>query len=191
MKHRPVCRLAGALKLPVKGTLLDAGGGTGRIAKLLRPLVSRVVVMDPSLAMLRQTGNLKALYPLCAATETLPFKPDTFERIVVVDALHHFQNQTVALLELWRVLKPGGRLLIEEPDIQHGLIKVVALMERAAGMRSHFHSRHWIADVFARHQIAAQSQKASTWSFYLMVDKPATQDDFLKNFYPLSSAFGP
>ena len=37
-----------------------------------------------------------------------------------------------------RVLKPGGRLVIEEPDIDTFAVKLVALAEKLALMRSHF-----------------------------------------------------
>ena len=39
---------------------------------------------------------------------------------------------------MWRVLKPGGRIIIEEPDIHHWAVKLIALGEKLALMRSHF-----------------------------------------------------
>ncbi len=64
------------------------------------------------------------------------------------DALHHVLNQESPLLELFRVLKVGGRLLIEEPDIRRFGVKVLAIGEKLLLMRSHFISPVAIAEVF-------------------------------------------
>jgi len=43
----------------------------------------------------------------------------SFDRVLMVDALHHVVNQAETICELYRVLKPGGRLVIEEPDLRN------------------------------------------------------------------------
>jgi len=68
----------------------------------------------------------------------LPLPPDSIDRIIIVDALHHVYDQCKALSELWRVLLPGGRLLVIEPDIHLLSIKIMALLEKILLMRSHF-----------------------------------------------------
>jgi len=122
---------------PVDGWLLDAGGGTGRVAAALGGSFERIVIADGSLPMLGQ-----ALAKGCAAvagyTEQLPFGVGAFERVIVVDAYHHLVDQAASLAEFWRVLAPGGRLVIEEPDIDLFGVKLVALAEKLALMRSHF-----------------------------------------------------
>jgi len=58
----------------------------------------------------------------------------------LVDAFHHVKDQRIALRELLRVLKPSGRLVIEEPDVRRLPVKIVALLEKLFLMRSHFRS---------------------------------------------------
>ena len=43
------------------------------------------------------------------------------------------------------MLKPGGRLVIEEPDVRTWQVKIVAVVEKLALMRSHFLSPPQIA----------------------------------------------
>ena len=43
----------------------------------------------------------------------IPFVNDSFGNVMGVDVLHHFAKPGLALLECARVLKPGGRLLLE------------------------------------------------------------------------------
>jgi ubiquinone/menaquinone biosynthesis C-methylase UbiE len=124
--------------LPAEGNLLDAGGGTGRISQQLVDHVGQVIVLDSSIKMLTQALTKDGLSAVGSATEDLPFASDSFERVIMVDALHHVAHQERSLKELWRVLKPGGVLVIEEPDIHNISVKFVALAEKLALFRSHF-----------------------------------------------------
>lgn len=133
--------------LPVEGILLDAGGGTGRVANALRPYVKQAFVVDFSRGMLAQ-AHAKGLIGLHAPAEQLPFSSGTFDRIIMVDALHHVHQQNATVTELWRVLKPGGRLVIEEPDLRTWQVKIVAVVEKLALMRSHFLAPPQIAALF-------------------------------------------
>ena len=66
----------------------------------------------------------------------------------MVDALHHLTHQTQSAAELWRLLKPGGRLVIEEPDVRRFAVKILALAEKLALMRSHFLAPEQIIRLF-------------------------------------------
>ena len=126
-----------ALDLPHAGNLLDAGGGTGRVAEALRPHIGSVIVADASRGMLAQARQ-KDLAAACAETEQLPFPGESFDRVLMVDALHHVVHQGETVCELYRVLKQGGRLVIEEPDLRTFPVKLIAVAEKLALMRSHF-----------------------------------------------------
>ena len=56
----------------------------------------------------------------------------------MVDALHHVIHQGQTAREMYRVLKPGGRIVIEEPDIRKFGVKLIAVAEKLLLMRSHF-----------------------------------------------------
>ncbi|MHB8088699.1 MAG: class I SAM-dependent methyltransferase [Anaerolineaceae bacterium] len=134
--------------LPVSGALLDAGGGTGRVAQFMLGKANPVVVVDLSRKMLTEARQKNGLRPVCSHTEHLPFSDESFARIIMVDAFHHVCSQSQTVDELWRVLKPGGRIIIEEPDIRTFAVKLIALAEKLAFMRSHFLPPQQIANLF-------------------------------------------
>jgi len=134
--------------LPVSGALLDAGGGTGRVAQFMGGKANPVVVADLSCKMLAEARQKDGLRPVCSHTEKLPFPDEAFVRIIIVDALHHVCDQRATADELWRTLQPGGRLVIEEPDVRAFVVKMIALGEKLALMRSHFLSPLRIAELF-------------------------------------------
>lgn len=134
--------------LPVSGALLDAGGGTGRVAQTLGGYASSLIVADLSHDMLQKASNKNYLEAVCSHSESLPFPDEYFERVIMVDALHHVCDYIKTTGELWRVLKKGGRIVIEEPDIRNFSVKLVALAEKLAFMRSYFISPPKIAGLF-------------------------------------------
>jgi demethylmenaquinone methyltransferase/2-methoxy-6-polyprenyl-1,4-benzoquinol methylase len=163
-------RMARIANLPVKGKLLDAGGGTGRVSQALQGMASSMVVADLSFGMLLQAQSKNGLKSVCTHTEKLPFQDETFERVIMVDAMHHVCNHRETAIELWRVVKPGGRIVIEEPDIRMPVVWLVAIAEKVALMRSHFISPPKIQKLFdyPKARVSFEQEGYNAW---VIVDK--------------------
>jgi demethylmenaquinone methyltransferase/2-methoxy-6-polyprenyl-1,4-benzoquinol methylase len=136
------------LQLPTDGLLLDAGGGTGRMAQFMLEKSAGVVLADLSAEMLMEAQEKGEFLRVCSHTESFPFPDGVFSRILMVDALHHVCDQPQTAIELWRVLKNDGYLVIEEPDLRTVAVKLVAIAEKLALMRSHFLAPPDIAALF-------------------------------------------
>jgi SAM-dependent methyltransferase len=108
--------------------LLDLGAGNGRHAFEALKQGARVVAVDYDAAELVEACDLMA--DLVAQGEApkgglgagvngdavrLPFPDDTFDRIIAAEVLEHVHDDTGAMDELARVLKPGGRLAATIP----------------------------------------------------------------------------
>jgi demethylmenaquinone methyltransferase/2-methoxy-6-polyprenyl-1,4-benzoquinol methylase len=150
--------------LPVKGRLLDVGGGTGRVSSAICDLVDDVVIADVSLGMLKQAWN--SSLSVCGASEFLPFPDDSFERVIMVDALHHIVNHADSALEMFRVLKPDGVLVIEEPDIRAFSVKLIALAEKLLLMRSHFLAPDQIVKLLEEGEGKIKTEDGSAWVIF-------------------------
>lgn len=158
--------------LPTDGALLDAGGGTGRMAQFMREKANPVVVVDLSYKMLGEAREKGGLRPVCAHTERLPFGRHTFARILMVDALHHVCDQRKTVGELWEALQPGGRLVIEEPDLRRTGVKALAVAEKLALMRSHFLAPEEIAALFKQTEARVRIERRGHIA-WVIVDKAA------------------
>ncbi len=138
-------RLQEVAGLPIQGRLLDLGGGTGRITSRLHGMAGMLLVADTSRKMLKEAQQKGGLLAVACEAEQLPFRKESFERILIVDAFHHLADQRASLEECLRVLAPAGWLVIEEPDIDRFAVKLIALAERLALFRSRF----WRAEAIA------------------------------------------
>lgn len=164
-------RLKELLRLPVKGNLLEVGGGTGRVSSAVRAYVGDLMLTDTSYNMLNKAKQKNIFKVSLAQAEYLPYPTESFDRVLVVDALHHFMNQEVAIRELLRVLKQGGRMVIEEPDINHISVKLIALAEKLALMRSHFYSPDEIGEYVLQQGHSPLIERDESISAWIIVDK--------------------
>jgi len=173
VKPREPEKILAQLGLPQPdGAVLDAGGGTGRVAQYFVGKAARVVVADQTFEMLQEVVKKDGLTAVGALTEQLPFPDGYFCCVIMVDALHHVADQAATIRELWRVLKPGGRVIIEEPDIRDFRVKLMALAEKLALMRSHFLSPQRILSLFD--DAAAKKQiEVDGWTAWMIVEKKA------------------
>jgi demethylmenaquinone methyltransferase / 2-methoxy-6-polyprenyl-1,4-benzoquinol methylase len=102
--------------------VLDIAGGTGDLAMAFAPKVGasgRVVHTDINEAMLREGRNRLIdagvnLPTLVCDAEHLPFADASFDLVTVAFGLRNMTHKDVALSEMNRVLKPGGKLLVLE-----------------------------------------------------------------------------
>jgi demethylmenaquinone methyltransferase/2-methoxy-6-polyprenyl-1,4-benzoquinol methylase len=163
-------RLRQLLKLPTDGWLLDGGGGTGRVSSNLIGLTGHIVVTDLSHLMLKKALE-KIVNPVRAHVEKLPFADERFDRVLVVDALHHFCDQRQAIADLLRVLKPGGRLVIEEPDLNHKGVKLLALAEKMFLMRSHFYTPQKIREIIESNGCSTKIDHDGRYTAWVVAEK--------------------
>jgi ubiquinone/menaquinone biosynthesis C-methylase UbiE len=170
--HPPrVAHWPAMLGLPVDGWVLDVGGGTGRASLPLRPWAKRLLISDLSRPMLRRAHDKGHPHLLQASVEDLPFADESIARIMTVDALHHFPNQPRAIAEMLRVLEPGGRMVIAEPDIRSCRIKLIALAEKLALMGSHIHPALEIRDMVTAQGSSARIEYCDDHMVCIVVDK--------------------
>jgi ubiquinone/menaquinone biosynthesis C-methylase UbiE len=106
--------------------VLDVGCGTGYFARLLARTVGNegfVVGLDASPEMIRYASQQAARARNCqfqlGTAEALSLPSGEFDVVVSSLFMHHLplDLQVVALREMWRVLRPGGTLLIAEANV--------------------------------------------------------------------------
>lgn len=104
--------------------VLDVASGTGDLAKALAKKVGKkgkVILTDINEAMLEvgrdrltDAGIIGNVEYVLANAENLPFDSHHFDCVTIAFGLRNVTNKEAALASMYRVLKPGGKLLILE-----------------------------------------------------------------------------
>lgn len=136
--------------------VLDVGSGTGAFLPHLDRLApgAHVLALDLSPVMLacaRAKNGHRRLSWLRGDGHRLPAAGGQFDLITCHDSFVHFEDRAGALAEFWRVLAPGGRLLILH-DIPRE--KVNAIHGNASNPRIQTHLLPPVEDIAALAQAA-------------------------------------
>jgi ubiquinone/menaquinone biosynthesis C-methylase UbiE len=103
-----------------KEMVLDAGCGTGHTALTFAPHVAQVVAFDLAESMLAQGRKLASERGITnidfrrGDVERLPFADGSFDVVTTRYSAHHWPHPLNALREFRRVLRPSGRLLVDD-----------------------------------------------------------------------------
>jgi len=118
------------LRVGPGSTVLDVGCGAGEVCVELAGIVGKhgtVSGIDPSTAMIaaaeRAASVAKRTVDLrVASIYQLPFPDGAFDAVRAERVFQHLDDPEAGLAEMIRVTRPGGRLLVADPDHgQHGL----------------------------------------------------------------------
>ncbi len=97
--------------------IVDLAGGTGDVARLMAAPDRTVAICDPSLGMMnagRSQKGSRDLRWVAGTGEFMPFPDDCLDAVTIAFGIRNVTHMDVALKEIFRVLKPGGRFLCLE-----------------------------------------------------------------------------
>ncbi len=111
--------------------VLDVGAGTGRTALYLASRGAEVVAYDLAAPMLeiararaRERGLEENLAFMVGTARRLPFGDGAFDAVICIRVLHLIprEEQPQHLAEMWRVVRPGGKLVCEVSNRLYGVV---------------------------------------------------------------------
>jgi ubiquinone/menaquinone biosynthesis C-methylase UbiE len=136
--------------------VLDIGGGSGKLANVLAPKSDKVYILDKeetskpgsdnslyagSIERALKKRRFENILPIFGDATNMPFSAGDFDIAVAGELLEHLDDQEKVLFfrECYRVLKPGGSLIISTPNadyIERCSFWFSALMRKVVPRRS-------------------------------------------------------
>jgi SAM-dependent methyltransferase len=139
-------------------TVLDLGCGPGGFLAAASPHCASITGVDIVPAFVDKCRDTIASLGIPNARVLLsenglvPCDSGTFDAVIMVDAIHHCDDPVAVLDDVWRVLKPNGRLLVFEPNKGNPVLALMCGLDRnewgLLRLGSHRAYRHLLADRF-------------------------------------------
>lgn len=162
--------------------VLDYAAGTSWASELLTRLGVRTVSIDLSLDMMKRGRERLAADArlglrgestfVVARGQALPFRDESFDGVLCLNALHHLPSYKHALGEIFRVLKPAGRAVFSEPGTAHADADLSTFRMREEGIIekpvSLPHIRHLALQVGFTRMTVVPLRSPSTYAFEYM-----------------------
>lgn len=102
--------------------VLDFGCGPGTFSIILSSICAEVYSIDISKEFINtckaniQAENITNVFPSVITSDKLDFEDASFDVIMMVDVIHHLDDIDFRMKEVFRLLKPNGKLLVFEPN---------------------------------------------------------------------------
>ena len=129
------------LDLRLNSSVLELGCGSGGYALHLAEKVGcRLIGLDINAPGVRNANQLalarglasQARFEQCDVSKNLPFDDNTFDAVFSNDVLCHIPGRTEVLGEMFRILKPGGRMLFSDALVIGGMLSHEEIATRSS-----------------------------------------------------------
>ncbi|MEO8326031.1 MAG: class I SAM-dependent methyltransferase [Nitrospirota bacterium] len=163
-RDREFSTLKSMLALKKTDTVLDAGSGDGYWTASFAKDCGHIIGIDPGWQAL-QHAKMLYNYPnidyVQSFGESLPFPDKSFDKVVSISCLEHFNDPFQGLREMARVLKPGGRLALSVDSL---------LPENSSlAFREWHKKRHFVTKYFSQDEMQGMLEQVG-----IKYEKPST-----------------
>jgi 2-polyprenyl-3-methyl-5-hydroxy-6-metoxy-1,4-benzoquinol methylase len=103
--------------IDLRGKLvLDGGCGVGGLTRAMTARGARVVALDIGAQLAATTRTRYGCRAVVGTLTSLGLVSDAFDVVISSEAIEHTPDPEAAIVELYRVLKPGGHLVLSTPN---------------------------------------------------------------------------
>ncbi len=116
------------------GTVVDVGGGIGRIAALYENRWKHAIILDPSHTQLavakKNVEHPEKFNFMEGSAESIPLPASSCDTALCIRTFHYVEDPRTAIKEIRRILAPGGYLILEIPNKTHMKARIKSLFSR-------------------------------------------------------------
>lgn len=111
-----------------KEKVLDLASGHGAVAEFIKSLGNEVVALDISKEALKKASERGIAVVYGNVEKKLPFEDEVFDACFWGDNAEHLFSPLKTLKEIYRILKPGGRVIISTPNMGYWRYRLYYLL---------------------------------------------------------------
>jgi 2-polyprenyl-3-methyl-5-hydroxy-6-metoxy-1,4-benzoquinol methylase len=103
---------------PAEGLVLDVGCGGGLFPRMLAEAGQPAIGLDFSASAARVAWQENRVPVVCGNLASAPFSPSSFRLVTMFHVLEHLYDPASYLEASFQLLKPGGRLVVQVPNVE-------------------------------------------------------------------------
>lgn len=166
-------RLLHVVEFKKNDRVLDIGGGTGAVGRGIKSYVHEIVVLDCADGMVelckKRDGGVTCIM---GYADALPFANESFDKILLIDSFHHFgDSQQKAVSEIYRVLRTGGEVVLEEFNPRTAFGWTIYLLEKISRFGSIFYTPSELSKLWTSYGFDTQVLREGTWRYHAVCKK--------------------
>ncbi len=122
---------------PDRGRLLEVGSSAGFTLEAFRADGWSVQGIEPDRNAARHANQVLGIATQSSTLEAAHFPSESFDVVVMLHVIEHVPDPVATLREIWRVLRPGGHLLLETPRYDSLAFRILGRRERSLSCDGH------------------------------------------------------
>jgi len=165
-------RVIDIVRLRQNVNFLDIGCGTGRAVWLAAEkagFMGNFYGVDISGKMIgKSVENFRGhdnFHFIITSSESIPLKDNYFDTIICTNSFHHYLHPEKAMSEIFRLLKPGGRIFILDPVTDNWLVKLINLI---LGLFESAHIKFYSSEEFMNFMVESGLKYAGVTSLNIL-----------------------
>lgn len=126
-------------RFPQRGKLLEVGSGFGYLLDYFRQDGWDVMGVEPNEGLNRHARKVLSIEVLPKILPEAEFPDASFDVVTMMHVIEHVPDPTDTLQEIYRILKPGGMLVMETPRYDTLMFKLLGRRERSLSCEGHIY----------------------------------------------------
>lgn len=128
-------------------SVIELGSGNGEMAGFLQPKVKSLICVDNSSIYVKKLAKKGFKVIQADFNQILPFKANQFDCVISLEVIEHVVKAEEFLIDIFRILKPNGWLIISTPNIAWWGYRLFALLGRPP-KKEGYHLRFFTYNTF-------------------------------------------